>query len=274
MLALFVLAVALFSTERFRVDVSAMVLLSLLGLSSLIPGVELISKDKIFSGFSSHAVVALLAVMIIGTGIHRTGLTNHLVQWILRYSHGGRTRTMLLTSTSAGLLAGLLQNIGSAALFAPLVSSLSQRSHLSRSSLMMPMAFAAIVGGTLTMIGSSPLILLNDLLPSNVAHIDLFEITPIGLILLAVVLIYFALIGLKLLPKQDEQNTLTQTSAFFQDFYALDADIYELHMPNESPLMGRKLATIERAFRVRFVGAQFGGEARIAPAKDLPAGAQ
>ncbi len=270
MLALFALAVLLFSTERLRVDVSAMVLLSLLGLSSLIPGVELIGKDKIFSGFSSHAVIALIAVMIIGTGIHRTGITNHLMQWILHYSHGGHMRTMLLTTSTAGLLAGLLQNIGSASLFTPLVSNLSQRVHLSRASLMMPMAFAAIVGGTLTTVGSSPMILLNDLLPADVAHIELFDVTPIGLILLATVLIYFTLLGNRLLPHQEEKSTLSRTAAFFQDFYALDADIYELHMPSESPLMGRKLATIERAFRVRFVGAQLGGEARIAPAKDVP----
>ena len=269
MLGLFTLAVVLFSSERFRVDVSAVILLSLLGLSSLIPGVELISKKEIFTGFSSHAVVALMAVMIIGAGIHRTGFTNGIINWIMRTSHGGEQRTMLLTAGAAGLLASTLQNIGSAALFTPLVSRLSQRAHLSRARLMMPMAFAAIVGGAITMIGSSPLILLNDLLPSNVEHIALFEVAPIGLSLLAGTLIFFALFGMKLLPNKDEQSTLSQTSAFFQDFYSLDADIYELHIPNESPLMGRKLAIIERAFRVRFVGAQFGGEARIAPAKDM-----
>lgn len=270
MLSLFVLAVALFSTERFRVDVSAMLLLSLLGLSRLIPGVEIIGKEEIFSGFSSHAVIALIAVMIIGTGIHRTGMTNRIIESILHYGHGGLHRTMLLTSGAAGLLAGLLQNIGSAALFAPLVSRLAHRAHLSRAQLMMPTAFAAIVGGTLTMIGSAPLILLNDLLPKHVAHVNLFEVTPIGLALLAGTLIFFATVGLKLLPNRDEQSTLSQTSAFFQDFYSTDADIYELHMPSDSPLMGRKLATLERAFRVRLIGAQFGGEARIAPAKDVP----
>ncbi|MGM0564728.1 MAG: SLC13 family permease [Pseudomonadota bacterium] len=268
-LALLGLAVVLFASERLRVDVSALLLLALLSLTPLIPGVEIIASEEVFSGFSSNAVIALMAVMIIGSGLQRSGLMNHLLNYLLNYRHRGERQLMLLVSGTAGLAASVLQNIGSAALMAPLVTRLVNRAGLPRGRLMMPMAFAAIAGGTLTTIGSSPLILLNDLLPPEMAHFELFEVTPIGLVLLAVTLLFFATIGHHLLPRQTAQETSQRTSTFFQTFYGIDSDIYELIIPGDSPLAGRKLGVLERAYRIRFIGVQIDDQARVAPAKDV-----
>ena len=115
-LALLALAVVLFASERLRVDVSALLLLALLSLTPLIPGVEIIASEEVFSGFSSNAVIALMAVMIIGSGLQRSGLMNHLLNYLLNYRHRGERQLMLLVSGTAGLVASVLQNIGSAAL--------------------------------------------------------------------------------------------------------------------------------------------------------------
>lgn len=271
MLGLFALAMLLFSTNWLRVDVAAMLLLCLLVLLGLLPNVELIPADKIFSGFSSNAVVALIGVFIIGEGLQRSGVLNQVVGILAYYSRGTERRAMLMTSAAAGLLSGLLQNIGAAALFAPVVVRLSRNTKLSRTRLMMPMAFAAITGGTITTIGSSPLILLHDLLPPESGEkLSLFYVTPLGLGLLAATLIFFALFSRVLLPIKAEKISASQTAVFFQEFYSLDADIYEIDIPELSPLIGRQLKTIERAYRVRFIGVKFSEEITIAPAKDLP----
>ncbi|EDY87241.1 citrate transporter [gamma proteobacterium HTCC5015] len=268
-LGLLGVAVLLFSSNRWRVDVCALLLLALLSLTQLLPNIELIASEEVFSGFSSNAVVSLMAVMIIGAGLQRSGLMRHLLNYLLNYQHRGERHLMLMVSSSAGLISSVLQNIGSAALLAPLVTRLVEQAKIPRGRLMMPMAFSAIAGGTLTTIGSGPLIMLNDLIPEGMAHFSLLEVTPMGLVLLAATLLFFATLGSRLLPHLSKPETAQRTSTFFQEFYGIDADIYELKIPSDSPLAGRKIGVLERAFRIRFVGVEVNGQARVAPAKDL-----
>ena len=164
-LGIVALTVGLFATELVRIDVAAILIMTLLGVLIFLPGLEgLLSADLLFSGLSSNAVVSIIAVMILGRGLDKTGVMEQVAWAILRY--GGKTerRVSALISGSVGLLSSFMQNVGAAALFVPVCSRVSARTRMPMSRLLMPMGFCAILGGTITMVGSSPLIMLNDLL--------------------------------------------------------------------------------------------------------------
>ena len=137
---LVVFAIVLFATELLRVDVTAMLIMTLLGLLSYLPGMEqLLTPDVLFSGFSSNAVISIIGVMILGGGLDKTGAMERVAWAILRY--GGKTEKQIVTLTagSVAIISSFMQNVGAAALFLPVVSRISSRTKLSMSRLVMPM---------------------------------------------------------------------------------------------------------------------------------------
>jgi len=203
-------AVFIFATGLLRVDVAAMLIMTLLGLLIFMPGLEqLLTPDVVFSGFSSNAVVSIIGVMILGRGLDKTGVMNRVAWVILRY--GGKTekQIMSLISGTVAIVSSFMQNVGAAALFLPVVSRISSRTKLPMSRLVMPMGFCAILGGTLTMVASSPLIMLNDLIENAneslapqmaMEHFNLFSVTPVGIALVASGLVFFLVFGKYVLP--------------------------------------------------------------------------
>jgi di/tricarboxylate transporter len=198
-LGLSAFVVTMFLFERIRADATALVVLVILGASNLV------RSDQLFLGLSSNAVISIIASMILSAGLERTGALNRLAGWLLRRSDGIEDRLILFNSAAAGLVSGFMQNPSVTALFLPVASRLSARTGIVLSRLLIPMASAIILGSGLTMIGSSPLIMLNDLLlkanlPSGVATIDalpMFAPLPIGLCLLGAGLVYFYTLGKK-----------------------------------------------------------------------------
>ena len=161
-LAILSLAVGLFVFEVIRVDVVALLVLVLLGLSSMVPDYNgLIPTYQLFQGFSSNAVMSIIAVMIIGAGLDKTGVMGVMAAQILKRAGKTENKITVTLSVCVAYISSFMQNIGAAALFLPVVSRISRRTAIPLSRLLMPMGFCAILGGTMTMVGSSPLILLN-----------------------------------------------------------------------------------------------------------------
>ena len=164
-LGVLALTIILFVTELFRVDFTALIIMVLLGVLASLPGLGgLLDIDHLFDGFASNAVISIIAVMIIGAGLDRTGVMSVVANWITRVGGSAESRIITLISTTVGVISSFMQNVGAAALFLPVVSRIASRTGLPISRLLMPMGFCAILGGTMTMVGSSPLILLNDLI--------------------------------------------------------------------------------------------------------------
>ncbi|MGB5398436.1 MAG: SLC13 family permease, partial [Gammaproteobacteria bacterium] len=163
------LTIYLFVFEIVDVDIAAVCIMVLIGLMGMIGpwlGMDhpFVPSQHLFDGFASNAVISIIAVMIIGAGLDKTGIMNKVASIILRYGGSTETRIIPLISATVGVISSFMQNVGAAALFLPVVSRISARSGLPLSRLLMPMGFCAILGGTITMVGSSPLILLNDLI--------------------------------------------------------------------------------------------------------------
>lgn len=272
MLCLLALTVFLFTSEIIRIDVSAMLIMVLLGLMPLVSGLEnIIHGDQLLSGFSSNAVIALIAVMIIGKGLDKTGILHKLAGLIAFYGKRDENTILILVTSTVGMISSFMQNVGAAALFLPVVSRVCTYTRLHISRLLMPMGFCAIVGGTITMVGSSPLILLNDLLPGSIADFDLFEVTPVGITLLATCIIYFVFLGKTLLPKLPEQKSVPEsnTAAYFKRIYNIDAEIYEIKIPAGSALHGMSIEQIETQNPLRIIAATVHNEHVLAPARDV-----
>jgi len=276
------LTIYLFVFEVVGVDVAAASIMVLLGLTSLLApvmGLEqgLVDNTHLFDGFSSNAVISIIAVMIIGAGLDRTGIMNRVAAFILKIGGTTETRIIPIISATVGVISSFMQNVGAAALFLPVVSRISARSGLPMSRLLMPMGFTAILGGTMTMVGSSPLILLNDLiLTSNRAlpaeqQMDtwgLFSVTPIGLALVTTGILYFVIAGRFVLPKTPKESgsTAADPMRYFQDVYGVRYALWELVVTDGSSLIGKQFDDVEPTDRVRVIATKLPGEAnRIGP---------
>ncbi len=280
--AILLVTIYLFAFEIVGVDVAAVSVMVLLGLTSLlapIMGLEkgLVDNQQLFNGFSSNAVMSIIAVMIIGAGLDRTGMMSKVAATILRYGGSTEKRIIPIVSGTVAVISSFMQNVGAAALFLPVVSRISARTGLPMSRLLMPMGFCAILGGTVTMVGSSPLILLNDLiLNSNKAlpaehrmeTWSLFSVTPIGLMLVAAGIAYFIFAGRLVLPgaKGDSSRRSGSAMTYFKDTYDLDYDLFEIFVPPESHLVGLALEEIEAPHKIRVIAAKLPNKSlRIGP---------
>jgi len=281
-MCILLLTVFLFAFEVVGVDVAAVTVMVLLGLLSSFNDLlglaqPLVPTTELFRGFSSNAVMSIIAVMIIGAGLDKTGLMGKVAGTILKLAGRTEARVIPAISGTVGFISSFMQNVGAAALFLPVVSRISARTGLPLSRLLMPMGFCAILGGTITMVGSSPLILLNDLiLTSNKAlpaeqqmeTWSLFSVTPIGIALLATGIAYFVFAGRFVLPgKQHEDMTQGgNTMQYFQDIYGLDEGLFEVVVPAGSPMIGQMLDDVEQGSKVRIIAALRGTEdLRIGP---------
>ena len=274
-LGLTVLTMVLFLFERLRADVVALVVLVLLGLTGLV------APEDLFNGFSGNAVMSVIATMILGAGLDRTGALNRLAAWLLRRAHGVEQRLLLFTSAIAGLNSSVMQNPSVMALYLPVASRLSSRTGLPLSRLLLPIATGIMMGGALTMVGNSPLILLNDLLVSANANLPsglttlkplpMFAPLPIGLALLVAGFAYFRFFGDKRLHDNaaDAGVTPARTESYFASAYGIDGDVYELTVTADSPLVGMSLGETEILHDAPLILAlKTGTDSRLAPPGD------
>ncbi len=269
------LTVFLFVSEWIRVDIAAIGIMVLIGLLGLVP------SDQLFNGFASNAAISLIAVMILGAGLDRTGVMNRVSSWILKAGRSSASRVVALIGASSGMVSSMIQNAGVTALFMPVVSRISGRMSIPLPQLLMPMGFGAMVGGTITMVGSSPLILLNDLmltsnrsLPPGAEALEgfgLFAVTPIGLALLATSVAYFWLVGQKMLPTGETKGSSApgRTENYFAEVYGIEGEVYEMLVTVDSPLVGMRISEAERLEGAPlFLGIQSTDEPRLAPPAD------
>ncbi len=268
-IAILLLTIYLFVFEVVGVDVAAATVMVLLGLTSLlapIMGLEqgLVDTRHLFDGFASNAVISIIAVIIIGAGLDKTGIMSKVANIVLRIGGKTEARIIPIISGTVGIISSFMQNVGAAALFLPVVSRISARTAIPMSRLLMPMGFCAILGGTVTMVGSSPLILLNDLiLTSNTAlppdqqmeTWSLFSVTPVGLVLVTVGILYFVLFGQLVLPTSGKTTVSSagDTMKYFRDTYGFEYFLTEMLIPDGSTLVGKQLFDVEHENKVRIV---------------------
>lgn len=214
-----VFVIILFVFEWVRVDVVGIM------MTVLLPLIGLISAKEAFVGFSSNAVISIIAVIIIGAGLDKTGVMNRVAGPIIRLAGASESRVITLISGTVGVISSMMQNIGAAALFLPATQRISKRMGVPISRILMPMGFCAIIGGTLTLVGASPTILLNDLMVLGGKKLEpfgLFTQTPIGLCLLASAILYFLIFGKFVLPSGAGEDDKGITASLMEEYETLE----------------------------------------------------
>ena len=246
-LAVLALTIVLFVTEVVRVDVAAVIAMVLLGLTGVLPG------NAVFNGFASNAVISVIAIMIIGVALDRVGIMREVAAFIQRVGAGSDRRIIVSSSLTAGGISAFMQNIGAAALFLPVMERVSRGTGTPLSRMLMPLGFATILGGSLTLVGASPLILLNDLLATSgetlgvdIEPFGLFSPFPVGLALLVGGVALFAVAGRWLLPESAGSDGPQTALASIGARYGLDGTIRAYRVPADSPVAGSDVETVER----------------------------
>ena len=281
-MAVLVLTIFLFAFEVVPVDVAAVTVMVVLGLTSLLAplmGLDagLVPIENLFDGFASNAVISIIAVMIIGAGLDKTGIMSRVAGFIMAI--GGRTEAHIipLISGTVGVISSFMQNVGAAALFLPVVSRISARTGLPLSRLLMPMGFCAILGGTLTMVGSSPLILLNDLIKTSnttlppeqqMETFGLFAVAPIGLALVAAGILYFVIAGRLVLPARgSDKLEAVDPMRYYADTYGMsEVTVHEARVTPGSSVSGLSVDELERRWHVRVIAVDKGDGVRLGAA--------
>ena len=274
-LGLLVFTVVMLILEWVRGDLVALLVIVVIGVTRLMP------VDQLFDGFAGNAVMSLIAVMIMGAGLDRTGVLGKAANFILRLAGGVETRVSHLVNAMVGSMSAIMQSQALATLFMPVVSRLSSRTGIPLKRLLLPMACCILAGTNITMISNSPLILLNDLVASanrnlppgaqSIEPFSLFAIAPIGIPLLIVGLVYFAFVTPKLWPSDEEKQKVTpgRTETYFAEMYGIDGEVMELTVTAESPMVGMSIIEAERLHGAPLILAlKTGNEARLAPPGD------
>ncbi|MBK8986853.1 MAG: SLC13 family permease [Chloroflexi bacterium] len=232
LLLLIILAVALlfFSFEWVPPDVTALgVLLSLI-LLGLVP------MEQAFAGFGSDTVMLLLGILIMTAALMRTGVVEVVSRKLLQFT-GKRPASLLpATMLAVGGLSAFINNTAAAAFFLPVILGLSQRAKISASRLLMPMAFAAILASSITLISTSTNVVVSGLMTqSGLAPIGMFELAPVGIPVFLTGVLYMLFIGQRLIPEHPAPETLTES-------FDLRPYLAELRILPGSPLDGSTLA--------------------------------
>ncbi len=236
-LSLIILGITVFLiiTELIRIDLVALLAMLAFVWSGII------SPPEARSGFASNAVLAIIGVMVMGRGLYKAGVTEKIATFILGIAGRAKRQIVSTISVTVGVMSGFMQNIGAAALFLPVMMGISNREDIPISSLLMPMGFAALLGGTLTMVGTSSLIVLNDLMTNQgLEAFGLFAVMPIGIALLTAGILYFAIAGDLVLPTGTVEDKQTSGETLL-NVWGLSDSIYTLRLTESSPLIGQTL---------------------------------
>ncbi len=266
LLALLILlgAAFLFVTERWRVDVVALLVLGSLALTRLVTPAEALA------GFSNPAVVTVWALFILSGGLSRTGVADRVGQQILRLAGTGEARLLFVIMLTAGILSAVMNNVAVAALLLPVVMDIARRANRPPARLLMPLAFACLLGGTLTLIGTPANLLISDALRERgLPAFQFFDFLPLGLAVLLVGIAYMLLWGRRLLPTRQLPAPAAAGTDLAQ-FYELERQLFRVHVPAGSLIAGKTVAEsrLGTASGLNVVGIMRDGQTSFAPSPE------
>ena len=217
------LVVILLVFDLLRVDVVGLLVMTLLPLTGLLTAGEAIA------GLGSNAVVVLICVMVLGASLDKTGVVGKIAQKIMKVAGTSESRVVTLLGVTVAIPSGVMSNVGAVALMLPATLKVSRLSGIPASKIVMPLGFCANMGGNLTLVGSTPLIILNDVMAKwwaahsssgeSFVPLGLFSITPIGIAMVLGGLAYFLLIGCRLLPAREGKEEGGVASARLRELY-------------------------------------------------------
>jgi di/tricarboxylate transporter len=246
-------------SERLRVDLIAMMVLITLSLTGLV------TIEEAFSGFSSPAVITVWSVYIVSGALFRSGVADILANFMLRLAGHSYLRLLFVIMATVGIMSSFMNNIGAVAILLPAVVSVGRKINVAPSKLLIPMAFTSLLGGKMTLIGTPPNILATSIMETygGLEPFGFFDFMPMGAIVLATGIIYFLLIGNRLLPDRTPGGQLSET-------YHIRDYMSEVRIGEESSLVGKSLteSKLGQRYKLNVVQVQRGENLTLVPSQD------
>ncbi len=252
-------ALVLFVSELIPNDITA--LMVIVSLAALYPvfGIDVgIEPTDAISGFSNPATITIIAMYMLSAGIQNSGIVDRLGIILARATKGDERLTLLATVGSTGPIAGFINNTPVVAVFIPMITDIANRNHLSPSKLLIPLSFAAILGGTLTLIGTGTNLIASnfaDVLIEDRGPIGFFEFTKLGVIILIVGITYLMTIGRWLTPAR------LPVAEDLTELFAIEDHLYQLGVTEGSPLVDIPIAEVEEPAGLSIVQLERGTDA-------------
>ncbi len=229
-LVLLLAALVLFGTERISIDIVAILLVMALVVTNTL------TVSEAFAGFGNDIVITISGLFILTGGLAKTGVIDAVGRRLHRIAGDSEFRMTALIMFAAALCASVMKNTTTTAMFLPVVIGIAARRHISTSKLLMPLAFGAILGGTCTLIGTSTNLAVSGALPRyNLEPFSMFELTKVGVPIVGVGMLYMLLLGVRLLPRRDSADSLTEQ-------YHVRQYMTEVLVLGDSPLINKTLA--------------------------------
>jgi len=263
-------ALVLFVSEVIPNDVTAIGVIVALASVQPVFGVDIgVEPRDAISGFANPATITIVGMYMLSAGIQQTGLVQRLGVYLADLTKGDEMRVLAATVGTTGPIAGFINNTPVVAVFIPMISDLAESSGISPSKLLLPLSYAAILGGTLTLIGTSTNLLASDfarVLIDGRDGIGMFEFSALGVVILAVGLTYLLTIGWTLTPAR------IPAGADLVEEFDLEDHLARVAVPADSPLVGSTVDEIDHTgtTAVTVLQVRRGQEVYAAPHTDVP----
>lgn len=229
-LTLLLVALILFAIERIPIDIVSLLLVLLLVVSGIL------SAGQAFAGFGNDIVITIAGLFVLTGGLARTGVVDAVGRRLQGIAGNSEFRMAAMVMIVAALCAAFMKNTTTTAIFLPVVLGIAIRKSISPSKLLMPLAFGAILGGTCTLIGTSTNLAVSGAMTRyGLQPFSMFELTRVGVPIVAIGMIYMLFVGLRLLPRREGADSLTEQ-------YHVRQYMSEVLVLEGSPLIGKRLA--------------------------------
>jgi len=227
-LGLLLFAVIVFSTEKISVDIVTLILLIVLVLT------KILTPKEAFEGFGSDFILMLGSIFIISASLQYNGVIDYMGSRIVQAESKNVPFLIFLIMTLAGTMSAFMNNTTVAAIFVPPIISISRQLKVSASKLLMPMAFASLLGGSCTLIGTSTNVAGSAYMAkAGLAPMSMFELLPMGIVLFIVGVLFMTTIGYRWLPDNSDKA--------FTDEYDMRNYLSEVRISTNSPLIGQSV---------------------------------
>ena len=238
-LSLLAIAVVLFATGKVRMDAIALMVIVAFVLSGTL------TLNEAFSGFSDPNVILIAALFIIGDGLVRTGVATKMGAWLVSVAGNSETKMLVYLMLTVAGLGAFMSSTGVVAIFIPVVLSVSARMNTSPSRLMMPLSFAGLISGMMTLVATPPNLVVNsELLREGLHGFSFFSVTPIGLVVLIMGIVYMLAVRFMLKTENGESARDGRKRSTFRDLireYHLTGRARRLAIRPGSPMIGQRL---------------------------------
>ena len=248
------LAGVLMSGNFLRTDIVALLVVLALMLSGVL------TVGEALAGFGSSVIMVVAGLLVIGEMLARIGVAAAVGDWILKKGGRNETQLLILIMLSAALLGSVMSSTAIVAIFIPIISRIAKETDIKASRMLIPVSYAALISGMLTLIATPPnIVVQEELKAAGFTGFGFFSFTPVGFAVLAAAIGYMLLIGRRLLSGREDASGADKRGRSIDDLwrdYSLGEDIRSFLVESDSPLAGKAIAGTRLAsrYRVRIIG--------------------